>query len=481
VTTARAAVVIAGALAASAGCSDSLDLAPVVDGPVADTDADAFPDLDQILLEAAHSGSGIDLVSQTFTNGAALELSGVPLVDDLVIHMTGRLDASDVAYGRTCAFSVVDGAAPHLFFSRSVKFATLGVAPETRRLGIGFTYHDGSALLIGGIDDGNKPVADIERFDPLTGEFAAVAQVSPRIDAIAAAVGTPGAEDIALIGGADPTDTMAAGFVEGIDLDADPPRVDRTDDNIVSRVGMTATTVADGSVVVIGGNPPGGGPVAETDQITLVAGSLATKQLRGTLAQPRTGHTATSLGDDEGANILVAGGVDETGAPVATAELYKPLEDAYSDLHPTMVVPRSQHRAVLLPDNTVLIVGGVDGSGSAVTTIERFDEDNGFTDTGAVLPPGSGVIGFTATTLPDGRILLAGGRETEGGDPVTASEIVTLDDLDGTVSVVPTDDLAFPRADQMATLMCDGTVWISGGTAAGMPAERYNPPAAGRR
>ena len=339
-------------------------------------------------------------------------------------------------------------------------------------------------LLLGGIDDGNAPVADVERYDPLTGEFAAIAQLSPRIGAVAAAIGTPGALEVALVGGADPMDTMAAGFIEVVDVDTTPARVDRMDDNNVSRIGLTATALADGTVIAIGGNPPGMPPVADTDLVSLVAGSVATKLQRGALAHPRTNHSATSLGDDIGDDILVAGGSDGSGQPVATAELYKPLEDAYANpatFAPAMVVPRWGHTALLLPDHSVLIVGGIDTGGAAVTTIERFQIDNGFTDTGATLPSGAGVVDFTATTLPDGRILIAGGRATANGAPVASAEIVTLDDLDGTVEVVPTDELAVARAGAQATLMCDGTVWISGGAAPGMPAERYNPPAAGRR
>jgi hypothetical protein len=144
-------------------------------------------------------------------------------------------------------------------------------------------------------------------------------------------------------------------------------------------------------------------------------------------------------------------------------------------------VPRSQHAAVLLPDNTVLIVGGIDGSGNPVPVLERFDEASGFTVEPNQLPPTAGVVGFTATTLPDGRILLTGGLAMPGGEPTSTAEIIALDDIDGTVDVVPTDELAVPRAYHQAAAMCDGTVWISGGAPAGSVAERYNPPATDRR
>jgi hypothetical protein len=41
--------------------------------------------------------------------------------------------------------------------------------------------------------------------------------------------------------------------------------------------------------------------------------------------------------------------------------------------------------------------------------------------------------------------------------------------------------MRLPRAHHQATLLCDGTVLVVGGTALPTPAERYNPPAVGRR
>src|SRR5262249_57621475 len=75
-----------------------------------------------------------------------------------------------------------------------------------------------------------------------------------------------------------------------------------------------------------------------------------------------------------------------------------------------------------------------------VTTIERFSIDAGFTNVGD-LPLTAGLLDFTATTLPDGRILLAGGRITVGGPPVATAFIARLDVLTGLVDVLPTDGL----------------------------------------
>jgi len=87
----------------------------------------------------------------------------------------------------------------------------------------------------------------------------------------------------------------------------------------------------------------------------------------------------------------------------------------------------------------------------------------------------------TATVLPDGRILLAGGRLVDKGEAQTSAFIARLDPLNGAVDVIATDAMSTARAGHQATLLCDGTVLISGGTSDQVPAERYNPPPDGRR
>jgi len=145
-----------------------------------------------------------------------------------------------------------------------------------------------------------------------------------------------------------------------------------------------------------------------------------------------------------------------------------------------MVVPRYRHQAVPLPDGSVLIIGGIDASGTPVKVIELFTLDAGFVSVGE-LPPNAGLIDFSATVLPDGRVLLAGGRIADGGAPVSSAFIARLDPLDGTIDIVATDRLGEPRAGHQATLLCDGTVLVAGGTADQSTYERYNPPAVGRR
>ena len=461
---------------ALAGCTNEIVVSPVIEGPIEDPDASAFPNLDELIVTVAHAGSDRDLVSASFTRGESVSVAGAPFGDDLVIHMSGFVGAGNVAYGRTCPFVVDAGGAvaePHLFFSRSVKFANIGVTPAERMGGRAIGYR-GAALVLGG------GVSPIERFDPMTGALTSVGTIDERTDAVAALIGSSPPR-VVIVGGR--IGNVGASFLELVD----PTRpVERVDDlqSPMPRVGLTATSLTDGRVIVIGGRPPTGAPVGTISELTPGTG-VDVRTLPATLAHPRTGHTATRLGDDLGAPVLVVGGNDAGGTPVRVAELFKPLSKELANpvtFAPEMVIPRTQHQAVRMPDNSILVIGGLDGSSPPlpVGTLELFTLDGGFKAKGE-MPENAGLLDMTVTTLPDGRILITGGRTTPGGPAVNTAFIVRLDPLDGTIDVVPTDRLAVPRANHQAALLCDGTILITGGAPGRPVAERYNPSPAGRR
>jgi hypothetical protein len=484
-------------LVLAACSSDGAVVTPVIDVPLNDS-ASAFP-LDSITIAAAHDGADLDITSATVAEGQPFDLGGIPFGDDLVLHMTGRVGTSDVAYGRTCAFEIDPNAAvpaPHLYFSRSVKFGELAFTPLPRIGGTAVTYHDGSGIVLGGVDAGDPSAAvtDVERFDPRGGEYTSLTTISRRIGSVVALLGAGTEAHVSVIGGIDPTTGQGATFVETIE--ADNPvdrRVERIDDTSLARVGLTATTLTNGNVIVMGGSGAGSGsadPSQTVGEITLMAGTPVVRPAHENLLHGRWNHTATRLGDDVGAPVLVAGGLGSDNgsgavAPVDEAELFNPLTDkfvAFPNGNPKLNIARSGHRAVLMPDGSVLIIGGVDGSGAGVRQLELFTLVGGFVaPASAVLPPNAGLVDFTATTLPDGRVLLTGGRTAPGGPPVATAFILQLNTDTSSVDIVATDHMTMPRAGHSATLLCDGTVLITGGTTTAAPAERYNPPALSRR
>lgn len=468
-------------LLALAACSDDVVVvAPIIDSPPEGSDAAPFPDLDTIELSIALDGATADLVTATFKRGETLELTDVPYGENLVVHVIGRVGGSEVSVGRTCSFPIRpdgDMPAPHLYFARTVKWADAGIPSVPGRVGgIAMTASDGSALFLGGLDD-TSAASTIDRFDPRTGAHDALATLSARQGGAAAELGDG---RIVIAGGVEPATLQPSRVLELVAVEAEPDRRVETIDAgpLVAAIAPALATLSDGRIVAFGGSD-GAMPLASLAEISGEGSGITLRQLRPTLAVPRSGHTATRLSNDLGAPVLIAGGTDAAGMPIGTAELYKPLVEDLATLAFPMQTPRTGHRAVRLPDGSVLIVGGRDASGTPVAQLELFSLESGF-QAAAMLPATAGLIDGTVTPLPDGRVLLAGGRDATGV-PVDTAFIVRLDPIGGGIDVATTDRLGAPRAGHQATLMCDGTVMLVGGTASTAPAERYNPPAAGRR
>lgn len=480
-------VVVALALSAAACGPEPIVIAPVIETPPAGVPGAAFPDLDELELSLARVDAETDLMTATFHRGDTIELADVPDGDALVLHATGRLAGGDVAYGRTCAFALHRGETPpalRLYFAQIVHWAERSVPPTGVRVGghaVG--YHDGRVILLGGTDAGGAAVTAVDEFAPATGTFAVAGKLTPRLGAATATVGVGGADGVVVLGGVDVATNQASTALERIELDASiDRRIERYDSTILARVGPAVAALTDGRVFVAGGGPVGGPPQGSTAEVS--AAGTEVREYPATLAVPRVWATATLLSDDLGAPVLVTGGRDRDGAPVALAELWKPLAERFADpatFHPTLVIPRWGHVAARMPDGTVLILGGVDGAGRPVRELERFSLDAGFAlartsaGTPALLPPGLGGLDLTVTSLTDGRLLVTGGREAVGGPALSSAGLVSLNPLDGSVGALVTSPMLNPRAGHVAALLCDGTVLVAGGTADARPAERYVP------
>ena len=175
------------------------------------------------------------------------------------------------------------------------------------------------------------------------------------------------------------------------------------------------------------------------------------------LSTERMGHTATLLNNGD---VLVAGGwAILAGWPVwASAELYNPHAGGFV-LTASMSTPRANHTATLLPDGKVLIAGGYASStngmpSDGLATAELYDPStNTFTATGPMI---AGRRGHTATMLHSGKVLITGGI---GQSVLSSAEL--YDPLTGTFSA--TGSMAAGRDAPVAVLLGNGSVLVEGG------------------
>ncbi|MEY2510588.1 MAG: hypothetical protein QOE26_1351 [Verrucomicrobiota bacterium] len=255
-----------------------------------------------------------------------------------------------------------------------------------------------------------------------------------------------------------------------------PGEFEDTGSMAISRFAHTATLLPTGKVLAAGGDhfAPPGGPDQKPSE--LYDPATGTWTATGPLNQERFQHTATLLLNGD---VLVAGGfVRGTIYPNAlgSAELYNPSSGAWT---PTgSLSATGEHTATLLPNGKVLVAGGHAFSGQGLDL---------HTNAAALYDPASGTWSatgsmadrrarHTATLLPNGKVLVAGGYDWNSSSTRASAEL--YDPATGTWT--PTGNLTQPRSDHTATLLHGGKVLVTGGNSVStstpaQSAELYDP------
>ena len=192
----------------------------------------------------------------------------------------------------------------------------------------------------------------------------------------------------------------------------------------------------------------------------------------------RYSGTATLLNNGR---VLLVGGYNNgcCNGPKATyksAEIYNPKKNKWS-LTASMSDRRLGHTATLLPSGKVLVAGGtIRDPIIPHNSAEIYDPD---TDTWSPTGPMTTPRFFhKATLLPSGKVLVTGGFKDEAGGALASAEI--YDPATGNWTAIA--PMTFRRGRHTAVLMSSGKVLITGGltnnndtTSALDSAELYDP------
>jgi hypothetical protein len=294
---------------------------------------------------------------------------------------------------------------------------------------------DGTVLVIGSF------IAGAEIYDPATGTFGATVG-TPAFTHGQSVTATKLLDGRVLIVGGNAAPTSAEIYDPGTGL------FSATGSSSVDRRYHTATLLTNGKVLVAGGqdNQPQTHAVAE-----IYDPGTGLFTLTGSLIDDRSSPAATLLGDGR---VLVVGGVQTTtpgfGICLSKGEIYDPGTGTFSAAAGDMVNARCDTHAVTLTSGEVLVIG------DSQSAAELFDPTSStFSATGSM---SIGHWAGTATLLPDGRVLVAGGLEP-GPVPITVAEIYNP----ATGSFSPTASVNTGRYDHTATLLPDGRVLVTGG------------------
>ncbi|HEX4480786.1 MAG TPA: kelch repeat-containing protein [Rudaea sp.] len=227
-----------------------------------------------------------------------------------------------------------------------------------------------------------------------------------------------------------------------------------------ARQGHTATVLASGKVLVVGGASDCT-TVLDPSSETFYCTYLATAELydpaanswsaAGTLTTARMDHTATLLASGK---VLVAGGRGNSGV-VANAELYDPVSNTWSSAG-NLVAARVGHTATLLGSGKVYIAGGDNGN-AIFASAELYDPAANASSAAASLTTAR--EDHTATLLPSGKVLIAAG-DVGGSDGLIANPDIYDPSTNTTTRA---SSMITPRYGPTATLLKNGEVLITGG------------------
>jgi N-acetylneuraminic acid mutarotase len=235
-----------------------------------------------------------------------------------------------------------------------------------------------------------------------------------------------------------------------------------------SRYGHSATLLTNGQVLVVGGDDGGSSGGFTNAEIYNPATGIWTAT--SGMHTRRSSHSATLLSNGK---VLVAGGVNAnlTINYLSSAEIYDPTTRQWTAIN-SMTTARSSHTATLLPNGQVLVTGGSYQSGGVLSSAELFNPNTGqWTATNAMTIARQH---HTATFLANGQVLVAGGYGLAPNTYLSSAEV--YNPAVGTWTAT-SNSMAKARYLHTATALPNGQVLVAGGYNSGTlsSSEIYSP------
>lgn len=329
---------------------------------------------------------------------------------------------------------------------------------------------NGTVLVAGGLAGSEESLASAEIYDPATGTWTATGEMADA-RAVHSAIRLP--DGRVLVAGGTPSNSSARYLASAELYDPVTGTWTATQDMALERINHTATLLADGRVLVAGGAESKDGQIVAPFRYNRLTSAELYDPVTGTwtatghMTRARDAHSATLLPDGR---VLVAGGADRDR--LGAAELYDPATGTWTGTG-NLPEPYGGHTAMLLPNGTVLVAGGDAPSGPGARGWPHAAIYDPVTEMWAAVGDMiTAPLGHTATLLPDGRVLVSGGR-VHGGLESANFDVVEVYDL-VTGRWTATASMAAARSGHTATLLPDGRVLVSGGDQLSS-AELYDP------
>ena len=220
----------------------------------------------------------------------------------------------------------------------------------------------------------------------------------------------------------------------------------------IARAGHTATRLADGRILLVGGTQAPDVFLADVDIFDPVTGSTSQA---APLHKARTGHSATLLPNGR---VLVIGGYSLPWGWIDDAEVYDPVAATWTVVSP-LYSHGLTHTATLMRDGRVLVAGGNIGSSVFTERAEIFDpQTNSWTEAQALAGARANHI---AQLLDDGRVLVAGGQSDPSG--LVGGDAVLYDPQANIWTA--TGPMVKPRIWAQSVQLSDGRILVAGGMA----------------